>query len=110
MLSMFQGAHEGSWFLLVLFFLISYFIPKQKITLMLMRLFAVIMIISGIGMLMSYGFPLLYILKGALAIIAIALMEITVARKKRGEPQGVLFAVLLLLLVIIVLIGYGIIG
>ncbi|WP_026701305.1 DUF1516 family protein [Salibacterium aidingense] len=110
MLSMFQGAHEGSWFLLVLFFLISYFIPKQKITLMLMRLFAVIMIISGIGMLMSYGFPLLYILKGALAIIAIALMEITTARKKRGEPQGVLFAVLLLLLVIIVLIGYGIIG
>ncbi|WP_185819915.1 DUF1516 family protein [Salibacterium salarium] len=110
MLSMFQGAHEGSWFLLVLFFLVSYFVPKQTITLMLQRLFAVIMIISGVGMLFSYGFPLLFILKGVLAVIVIAIMEMLVGKKKRSEPQGALWIACIILLVIIILLGYNVIG
>ncbi|MGY4691263.1 DUF1516 family protein [Salibacterium sp. K-3] len=110
MMNMLQGAHEGSWFLLVIFFLISYFAPKQKVTLMIMRLFAVIMLLSGIGMLVSYGFPLLYLLKGVLALIAIALMEVTVAGKKRGQSRGGLVGLLIILLIVIVLLGYGVIG
>ncbi|SFL49563.1 DUF1516 family protein [Salibacterium qingdaonense] len=109
MMNMLQGMHEGSWFLLVIFFFISYFAPKQKITLMIMRLFAVLMLISGIGMLASLGFPLLYIFKGVLALIAIALMEITIAGKKRGEARAGLTGLLVIVLIIIVLLGYGVI-
>ncbi|SFP86593.1 DUF1516 family protein [Salibacterium halotolerans] len=109
MFDMLQATHEGSWFLLVIFFFISYFVPKQKITLMIMRLFAVIMLISGIGMLLSLGFPLLYIFKGVLALIAIALMEITIAGKKRGEARAGMTGLLVILLILIVLIGYGVI-
>ncbi|MFD2705978.1 DUF1516 family protein [Salibacterium lacus] len=107
MMNMLQGMHEGSWFLLVIFFFISYFAPKQKITLMIMRLFAVLMLISGIGMLASMDFPLLYIFKGVLALIAIALMEITIAGKKRGEARAGLTGLLVIVLIIIVLLGYG---
>ncbi|RSL34930.1 DUF1516 family protein [Salibacterium salarium] len=102
-------AHQGSWFLLVLFFLVSYFLPKQKITLMLQRLFAVIMIISGVGMLFSYGFPLEFIFKGVLAVIVIGVMEMLVGKKKRNEPQAMLWVACIILLAVIILTGYGVI-
>ncbi|SDH83249.1 Protein of unknown function [Alteribacillus persepolensis] len=108
--SIFYESHAGSWFFLILFFVISYLFAKQKITLMLQRLFALIMIISGAGMLVFYGFPLLYILKGVLAILLIAVMEMLVARKKRGEPQGGLWAACIVLIIVVLLLGFNVIG
>ncbi|MFB4164455.1 DUF1516 family protein [Alteribacillus sp. JSM 102045] len=108
--SIFYESHAGSWFFLILFFVISYFFTKQKITLMLQRLFALIMIITGIGTLFFYNFPLLYILKGVLAIILIAVMEMLIARKKRNEPQGGLWAACIILIIAVLLLGFNVIG
>ncbi|SFE79931.1 DUF1516 family protein [Alteribacillus iranensis] len=108
--SIFYQSHAGSWAFLILFFLISYFFSKQKITLMLQRLFAVIMIVTGIGMWILYGFPMFYLIKGILAILLIGIMEMLVGRKKRQQSHGGMWAGFIILALIVLLMGYNVIG
>ncbi|WP_347552686.1 DUF1516 family protein [Pseudalkalibacillus hwajinpoensis] len=100
-------SHAGSWAILVLLLVISYFAPKQKISLMIQRLFYLIMIITGVGMLSMLGFPLLYILKGILAIVLIGVMEMIVGRRKRSESTKILWVACIVLLLVIISIGYN---
>ncbi|MFB5661828.1 DUF1516 family protein [Alteribacillus sp. HJP-4] len=108
--SVFYQSHAGSWAFLILFFLISYFAAGQKITLMLQRLFAVIMIISGVGMIVAYGFPLVYILKGVLALVLIAVMEMLIGKKKRKQSHGGLWIACIVLAALVIMLGFGVIG
>lgn len=102
-------SHAGSWAILVLLLVVSYFAPKQKITPMIQRLFYLIMIISGVGMLAMIGFPLLYILKGILAIMLIGVMEVIVGRRKRSESTKKFWIAFVVLLLLILSIGYDLI-
>ncbi|SFE63861.1 Protein of unknown function [Bacillus sp. OV194] len=102
--------HSGSWAIMVILFLITYFTKSQKITLMLQRLFYLIMIVTGVWMLSILHFPLTYVLKGVLAIVLIGVMEMLVARKRKGSPMPAMWIVLIILLVVIVLMGYGVIS
>ncbi len=76
---------------------------------MIQRLFYLIMIISGVGMLAMIGFPLLYILKGILAIMLIGFMEVIVGRRKRSESTKKYWIAVIVLLLIILSIGYDLI-
>ncbi|MBN8210872.1 DUF1516 family protein [Bacillus sp. NTK071] len=102
-------SHAGSWAILVLLLVISYFAPNQKITPMIQRLFYLIMIITGVSMLVMIGFPLLYVFKGILAIVLIGFMEVVVGRRKRSESTKVYWIAVIVLLLIILSIGYDII-
>lgn len=102
-------SHAGSWAILVLLLVISYFAPNQKITPMIQRLFYLIMIITGVSMLVMIGFPLLYVFKGILAIILIGIMEVIVGRRKRSESTKVYWIAFIVLLLVILSIGYDII-
>ncbi|MDM5197230.1 DUF1516 family protein [Fictibacillus enclensis] len=102
-------SHSGSWAILVILFLITYF-TRQKITLMLQRLFYLIMIVTGVGMLVQLHFPLHYVLKGILAIVLIGVMEMMVARKRKGNPMAAMWIVLIILLALVLLLAYNVIG
>lgn len=106
MLYILYQAHAGSWAFLFIFFLLSYFLPKQKITMMIQRLFVVIMLVSGIGMVIGYGFPLIYIFKGVLAVALIAVMEILIGRRKRQQSQGVFWIACILLSAAVLIMGF----
>lgn len=110
MLNIFYQSHAGSWLLLVILFILSFIFQNQKVTVMLQRLFYLIMLISGIGMLSLLGFPLMYIVKGILAIVLIGIMEIITARRRRKEPTAPLWIVFVIALIVIVLMGYGVIS
>ncbi|MDN4074901.1 DUF1516 family protein [Fictibacillus terranigra] len=110
MFDMFYEMHRGSWAILIVLFLITYFTKSQKISLMLQRLFYLIMIVSGAGMLVTLNFPLQYVLKGVLAIVLIGVMEMLVARKRKGSPMPMMWIVLIILLAIILMMGYGVIS
>ncbi|MFE5320997.1 DUF1516 family protein [Paenibacillus sp. NPDC056579] len=110
MFNIFYQSHAGSWLLTVILFVLSVIFSNQKVTLMIQRLFYLIMLVSGIGMLAILGFPLLFILKGVLAIILIGLMEMIVARRRRKQPTAPMWIGFIIVLIIIVLIGYGVIS
>ncbi|GAF19228.1 hypothetical protein JCM19046_3863 [Bacillus sp. JCM 19046] len=76
---------------------------------MIARLFYVLMLVSGIGMLAALNFDLFYVTKGLIAILMLAFMEVAAGKAKRNENSlGSLFIVLLLL-VVVVLMGFGVI-
>ncbi|NGP45882.1 DUF1516 family protein [Bacillaceae bacterium SIJ1] len=110
MLDGFIASHAGSWAFVVLLFILSFFMIRVKFLPMILRLFYVIMLVTGVYILIQYAFPINYLIKGILAVITIGLMEATLGRKKRGENANVFFVISLALLVVIILLGYGVIG
>ncbi|URN95300.1 MAG: DUF1516 family protein [Candidatus Pristimantibacillus lignocellulolyticus] len=112
---MFTGmlhTHSAAWIIMIILFLVSYFVPKQKVkkvTHMILRLFYLIQLFSGGYMFFQGGYPHVFDLKIVLAIILIGMMEMILVRQRKGKntlPFWIIFGVLL---VVIVLIGYGVI-
>lgn len=108
--NIFYQIHAGSWAILVIFFILTCFLRKQKVTGMITRLFYVLMLVSGAGMLFMLGFPLMYVVKGILAIALIAFMEMIQGRLRRGESTTVHWVIMVVLLVLIILMGFGVIS
>jgi hypothetical protein len=117
--NIFYQSHIGSWAILVLLFFVGYFLLKAgkakgaKIVHMVLRLFYIIMLVSGIGMLVTLGFPLMYLVKGALAFFLIYAMEMILVRTKKGtlgEQATLYWAIMIVTLVLVVLLGYGVIS
>jgi hypothetical protein len=115
LINIFYQSHAGSWAILVLLFLIAFLLAKggkakgAKIVGMVLRLFYIIMLVSGAGMLFGYGFPIMYIVKAVLAVLMIGMMEMIVGRTKRKESTGMFWIILIVLLALVVLMGYGVI-
>ena len=76
---------------------------------MILRLFFVIMILSGIGMLVALQFPIAYILKGVLALILIALMELILTRSVKGKDTKAFWLPLAGVLPLVLIIGINVI-
>lgn len=107
--------HASAWLLTVIFFLLSVLFLKSnrptiyKVSHMILRLLFVVMVISGIGLLIMYQFPLVYVVKGILALLLIGLMEMILARAKKGVPSKALWAQFLVVLPLVVLLGFDVI-
>lgn len=113
---MLYHSHAGSWFFTLLFFAISYAMFKkgsmkpQKITHMILRLFFIIMILSGIGMLAAMQFPLVFIVKGVLAFILIGLMEMILTRSVKGKEAKSFWLPFAIVLILVLLMGFNVIS
>ncbi|TSB48156.1 DUF1516 family protein [Alkalicoccobacillus porphyridii] len=111
MYSIFYESHAGSWAILILLFLASYFLFRwgkqkaSKIVYMIVRLFYIIMLVSGVGMLFN-NMQLSFIIKGVLAIMLIGIMEVIMGRTKRKELTGSFWIVFAVLLAVVVALGY----
>ncbi|MGC4377925.1 DUF1516 family protein [Fictibacillus sp. Mic-4] len=115
---MFNGlyhAHADTWIIMIVLFVIAFFLLKAgklkagKIIHMILRLFYVIMVVSGIGLLISIHFQPIYIIKGLLALWLIGTMEMLLARTKgnTNKPTAVLWIFIVIVLIVIVSIGKG---
>ncbi|WP_078555339.1 DUF1516 family protein [Bacillus alkalicellulosilyticus] len=113
-------AHASSWAITLLLFFIAYFLivaNKQKpgkIVHMVLRLFYVIMVVSGVGLLINYQFALTFLIKGLLALVLIYFMEMILVRTKKGVLIGkmktyywIQFAITAIL---VVLIGFNVLS
>ncbi|MBU8905014.1 YisL family protein [Desertibacillus haloalkaliphilus] len=119
MYNIFYQSHIGSWALLVLLFIISYILLRagkakgQKITHMILRLFYVIMVVSGLGMLFQLGFPLNFSIKAVIGLWLIYVMEILLVRTQKGvldSKQTTYYWIQLIVsLIIVVLLGFRVI-
>lgn len=83
--------HIYSWSITLILFIITLILtgkPKpQKIFHMILRLFLLITLLTGIGLLAGvFGFHGIYLLKGALGIILLILIEMVVTKTRDHEP------------------------
>ncbi len=114
-----QHAHLDSWWLLIVLFLITYFLLKAgkakgaKILHMIVRLFYIVMLFSGVYLLSMWGFPLTHVIKGILAIVLIYAMEMILVRTKKGtlgSKAPMYWGILIVSLVLVLLLAFRIIS
>jgi len=107
------AAHQGSWALLIIAFLITFTLYRtRKITggtvvKMILRLFYLVMIISGAGLLALNGFPVYYLIKTIIALVVIGFMEMALEQAKQGKKKWTGFIAALVLVLLVVIIGYA---
>lgn len=101
--------HSVAWVIMIILFLVSYFVPKQKVTKMILRLFYLIMIFSGGYMFFQGGYNPAFHLKIACAIILIGMMEMILARRGKGKSTLPFWIIFIVLLVVVLLVGYDVI-
>ncbi|OIJ15216.1 hypothetical protein BKP35_05045 [Anaerobacillus arseniciselenatis] len=117
----FYHPHAYSWVLLVTLFVVSFMLYRKqaakpaKITHMILRLFYVIMLSTGIALLVLNEFPIITFVKAVFAIYFIYLMEQILGRTKEhgtdyDENTSRQWFFLVSTLIVIVLIGYDVIS
>lgn len=110
------SSHQGSWAFVVVLFIISFILYKANkekganIVQMILRLFFVIMLASGILMVIGYKFPLVFIVKGVLAVLLIGFMEMALGKTKRKENAATPLLLTVIALVVVALMGFGVIS
>lgn len=111
-----QRIHTDSWFWILLFFVLSFLLLKagkrtpKKIVHMLLRLIALIMIVTGILMLVAYQFPIAYTVKGILAIAMVGVMEMILGMTAKGKRTGPFWATLIILVALVLLIAFRVLA
>lgn len=116
LMQMFYHSHAGSWFFTILLFLSSYILLRRrkltqlKFSIIMLRVFFVIMVSTGIGMLIGMNFSFPFVVKGVFAIILITLMEMILARARKGKETRQLWLPVAGLLPLIILMGFNVIS
>lgn len=108
--------HVSTWFIGILLFIVSYILLKkkmekgQKITHMILRLFYVLIVVSGATIVIlfsiDYGFPVEYGIKAILGLIVVSLMEWILVNGKRGVNKPLHWILFLISLALVLYYGY----
>lgn len=115
-LDILKGIHEGSWGILVILFLLTVLFTNKSlkklatVSQMILRLFYVLMLLSGLSMIIAFNFPLFYTIKGILAVTLVGFMENCCGKMRKGEPYFTTFILSIILLTIVLLMGFRIIS
>ncbi|WP_215144534.1 DUF1516 family protein [Exiguobacterium qingdaonense] len=102
--------HASVWLLLIISFFATYLFTNRKIIKVIFRTFALLMLSTGISMLYLMSFPLTFSVKGVLAVILVASMEILIARKVRHQNTIFIWFIFGFTLVLILLLGFNVIS
>lgn len=115
-MSWLKEAHVGSWELALVLAVVSYALyltGKTKVGFILhniVRVCYIIIVGTGLTMLIQWDVNPIFHLKALLAVIGIGLLEMSLVRAKKEKPSAVFLASGLVVLVVVILIGYGVIG
>lgn len=110
-----KRTHEGSWLFVAILFFVTVFLYKKSlnkyatISQIILRIFFLLMILSGLGMIIAFNFPLFYTVKGIIAIIMVGFMEVCCGRLAQNTPYSTPFIASTILLIVVILMGFRII-
>jgi hypothetical protein len=109
-------SHVSSWAIGLILFFVSYFLLRagklkgQKITHMILRLFYILILVTGATIVIivfaQSGFYGPYMLKAAIGLWVIAVMELILVKKKKGELKSHYWLQLALSLALVFFYGY----
>lgn len=110
-------SHVSSWILVLLLFSAAFLLHTKgkkkglKITQMILRVFYVLVLFTGIYMIILQDFYYMLVIKGILAIGLIYTMEMILVRSSKGTLNGkhkqIFWAAFLILLTVVLILGYG---
>jgi len=81
--------HITTWVIAIILFFVALAIKNPKVVHMILRVFYILIIITGIALFMKgmdYGQGMLYGLKFLAGILVIGMMEMSLVKKKKGKP------------------------
>jgi hypothetical protein len=107
-------AHVTAWFLGLVLFFVAYFLPKQgkprKIVQMTLRLFYILILLTGAYLVSIWQFQLTAIIKGLVGLWIIYSMEFVLTRNGKGLPAGKFWVQFVIGFALALYIGYGVLG
>ena len=106
-------AHITTWVIGLILFAVALFLHKSgkqkgfKITQMSLRLFYLLIIVTGVMLFMAHSSvdPALYGIKFLAGIVVIAMMEMVLVRTSKGKATGVFLVLFLVSFVVTFLLG-----
>nr|WP_295971206.1 YisL family protein [uncultured Bacillus sp.] len=109
-------AHITTWALALILFIIAVILNKQekqrslKLVQMILRLFYLLIIITGAIMLFSMNVNVTYMIKGALGIVVIGLYEMILSRSVKKQSTGMFWGLLVVSFAAVLYLGYSLPG
>jgi hypothetical protein len=106
-------AHMTAWFLALVLFFVALGLHKSgkekgaKIVQMVLRLFYVLILLTGFGLLFSININLMYVLKAAVGLWVIAMLEMILIRTKKNEKASVLWIQFIVAVLLVLYLGFS---
>jgi hypothetical protein len=107
-------AHMTAWFLALVLFFVAYGLHKSgkekgsKIVQMILRVFYVLILITGFMLLFSIDtISLMYVLKAAVGLWIIAMLEMILIRTKKNEKASILWIQFVVAVLLVLYLGFS---
>ncbi|MEW8969505.1 YisL family protein [Mesobacillus jeotgali] len=106
-------AHMTAWFLALVLFFVALGLHKSgkekgaKIVQMVLRLFYVLILLTGFGLLFSININLMYVLKAAVGLWVIAMLEMILIRTKKNEKASILWIQFIVAVLLVLYLGFS---
>lgn len=106
-------AHMTAWFLALVLFFVALGLHKSgkekgaKIVQMVLRLFYVLILLTGFGLLFSININIMYVLKAAVGLWVIAMLEMILIRTKKKEKASVLWIQFVVAVLLVLYLGFS---
>lgn len=101
--------HITTWVVALILFFVALAIAKPKVVHMILRLFYILIIITGIAMFiegMDFGEGMLYGLKFLTGILVIGMMEMTLVKKAKAKPYTTFLVLVFVFFFIALFLGF----
>lgn len=106
-------AHITAWVLALVLFFVALGLHKggnekgTKIAHMVLRLFYVLILLTGFWLLFSITIDIMYVLKAAVGLWVISMFEMIVIRTKKNEKASVLWIQFTVALLLVLYLGFS---
>ncbi|WNS76822.1 YisL family protein [Bacillus sp. DTU_2020_1000418_1_SI_GHA_SEK_038] len=105
-------AHITTWVLALVLFFVALGLHKSgkarglKVVQMVLRLFYILIIITGVVILSKINISSLYILKSLLGIVVIGMMEMIIVRSVKGKKTTMFWLLFLVTFILVLYLGF----
>ena len=100
--------HITAWVVGLVLFFVAAFGVKHKAVHMILRLFYIIIIISGFGLFMKFSEidQMLYGMKFLFGLLTIGMMEMVLVKQNKGKKTGMFWILFIIFLLVTMFLGF----
>ncbi|MCM3124914.1 YisL family protein [Mesobacillus sp. AQ2] len=106
-------AHMTAWFLALVLFFVALGLHKSgkekgaKIVQMVLRLFYVLILLTGFWLLFSININIMYVLKAAVGLWVISMLEMILIRTRKNEKASILWVQFIVAILLVLYLGFS---
>lgn len=106
-------AHISTWVIALILFFVTLYLVKSgkekqaKIVQMILRVFYILVLVTGLLLFFDVGFFGLYPVKLIFGILVIGFLEMVLVRTRKGKSTGMFWALLIISLLVTLYLGFS---